>query len=231
MTRGKGRAGRIGVYALLAGFSMLFMLPTLWMILTSGKSLQQIYSLHASFLPIPAHFGENYAYVIKSYKYFSYFGNTLFVALVATLGRVLSSAMAGYAFARIDFPFRRALFAVALGTMMIPSQVTQIPTYLLYSKLRWLDSYLPLTVPAFFGSAFSIFLMRQFFLSVPDEVADAAKIDGCGAWGAVCADHAAAGQGGRDDHRAVRLSGSLGRFSGAAAVIWTPRANTRLACF
>ena len=182
MVRGKHAVRRVLAYILAVGFSAVFMVPTFWMLSTSVKSLKQIYSTTPHFFEWPMYLRENYAYVIRSSRFFSYFGNTTLIALVATFGRVLSSAMAGYAFARLRFPGRRALFAVALCTMMIPSQVTQIPTYILYSRLRWLDSYLPLTVPAFFGNVFSIFLTRQFFLSIPGEIEDAARIDGCGAF-------------------------------------------------
>lgn len=182
MTRKRKPIHSIVLYLLLIGFSAVFMVPMIWMLSTSAKSLKQVYSTKPQFFDWPIYIRENYNYVIQSYHFFSYFGNTLKVAVIATFGRVLSSAMAGYAFARIDFPGRKVLFAIALCTMMIPSQVTQIPTYIIYSRIHWLDSYLPMTVPSYFGNVFSIFLMRQFFLSVPQEIEDAAKIDGCGSW-------------------------------------------------
>lgn len=163
MTRKRKPIHSIVLYLLLIGFSAVFMVPMIWMLSTSAKSLKQVYSTKPQFFDWPIYIRENYNYVIQSYHFFSYFGNTLKVAVIATFGRVLSSAMAGYAFARIDFPGRKVLFAIALCTMMIPSQVTQIPTYIVYSRIHWLDSYLPMTVPSYFGNVFSIFLMRQFF--------------------------------------------------------------------
>jgi multiple sugar transport system permease protein len=107
--------------------------------------------------------------------------NTLIVALISTFGAVLSSAIVGYSFARFRFPGRDILFILTLSTMMLPVEVTLIPLYLLFAKIRWLDSFKPLIVPSFFGGgAFLIFLMRQFIMTIPKDLDEAARIDGAG---------------------------------------------------
>jgi len=109
-----------------------------------------------------------------------FLGNTLLLTLLSALGTVLSSSLVAYAFARLHWPGRNLWFGVLLATMMIPGAVTMMPQFLIFRSLGWYDTLRPLWVPAFFGSAFNVFLLRQFFLSIPSELEDAAKIDGCG---------------------------------------------------
>ena len=112
-----------------------------------------------------------------------FLGNTLFLTLMSVVGTLLSSSLVAYSFARLQWPGRNLLFVLLLSTMMIPGAVTMMPQFLIFRSLGWIDTLLPLWVPAFFGSAFNIFLLRQFFLSIPGELEDAAKIDGCGPFG------------------------------------------------
>ncbi len=123
------------------------------------------------FLPPETHYG------------LTFLGNTLFLTLMSVLGTVFSSSLVAYSFARLRWPGRQLLFWMLLATMMIPGAVTMMPQFLIYRGLGWIDTLKPLWVPAFFGSAFNIFLLRQFFLSIPNELEDAAKIDGCGPFG------------------------------------------------
>lgn len=124
---------------------------------------------------------ENYAEVLKKEPFHRYFVNTLFITVCCILGQVLSCAVVGYAFARIRFRGRGLLFLVLLSTMMVPAQITMIPRFIVFVRLGWLDSFKPLTVPAFLATnAFFVFLFRQFFLTIPLELEDAARIDGCG---------------------------------------------------
>jgi multiple sugar transport system permease protein len=110
----------------------------------------------------------------------TYLINTLIVTFLSILGVIISATFVAYGFARFKFPFKTPLFMIMISTMMIPAQVTMIPTFILFKYLGWIDSYLPLTVPLFFGGgAFNIFLLRQFFLTIPYELDEAAKIDGC----------------------------------------------------
>ena len=109
----------------------------------------------------------------------TFFKNSVIYTVLATLGAAISSSMAAYAFARLKARARDALFLLVLSTMMLPSQVTLIPRYIIFTKLRWIDSLKPLVVPAWLGNAFYIFLMRQFFLTIPRELDEAAIMDGC----------------------------------------------------
>jgi multiple sugar transport system permease protein len=131
---------------------------------------------------------ENYPEAVKYLPAETNYGlvflfNTLTLTILTVVGTLLSSSLVAFAFARLQFPGRDTLFVVLLATMMIPGAVTMMPQFLIYRSLGWIDTLLPLWVPAFFGSAFNIFLLRQFFMSIPTELEDAAKIDGCGPFG------------------------------------------------
>ncbi|RYX85522.1 carbohydrate ABC transporter permease [bacterium] len=126
------------------------------------------YSEALTFLPPETNYG------------LTFLGNTLFLTILTALGTILSSSMVAYAFARLVWPGKNLLFVVLLATMMVPGAVTMMPQFLIFRSLGWIDTLNPLWVPAFFGSAFNIFLLRQFFMSIPTELEDAAKIDGCG---------------------------------------------------
>lgn len=123
------------------------------------------------FLPPETHYG------------LTFLANTLFITLMSVIGTVISSSLVAYSFARLRWPGRNLLFVVLLATMMVPGAVTLMPQFLIFRSLGWVDTLLPLWAPAFFGSAFNIFLLRQFFMSIPSELEDAAKIDGCGSLG------------------------------------------------
>ena len=129
------------------------------------------YSEALAYLPPETHYGA------------VFLGNTLFLTLMHVLGTITGSSLVAFAFARLKWPGRDALFVVLLATMMIPGAVTMMPRFLIFRSLGWIDTLNPLWVPAFFGSAFHIFLLRQFFMSIPTELEDAAKIDGCGPFG------------------------------------------------
>lgn len=167
------------VQVLLIGIAILYIVPLLWMLSTSLKSLQDI-QMGQSFFPKKIYF-ENYPIALKTIPFLKYTGNTIFVTVIATIGTVLSASLVAYSFARLRWPGRDLLFVVLLSTLMLPSQVLQVQTFILFNKLNWIDTYLPLTVPFFFNAgAFNIFLLRQFYKGVPLELSDAAKIDGCG---------------------------------------------------
>jgi ABC-type glycerol-3-phosphate transport system permease component len=122
---------------------------------------------------------SNYPEGLAAMKFSLRLRNTLFLAVGVTIGALLSSSMVAYGFARFRFKGRDTLFMALVSTMMIPHVVTMIPTFLLFQRLNWLNTYLPLIVPAYFGNPFFIFMLRQFFLTLPPELEDAAKIDGC----------------------------------------------------
>lgn len=172
--------GRTLLYVVAIAASLIFMTPFAWTIFSSLKSPSELYMFPPRWLPATPRF-SNYAEVFDVSPYGRWLWNSVVVAGVATFGAVLSAAVTGYSFARFRYPGRDLIFILTLGTLMLPAEVTLIPLYLLFNKLSWLDTYKPLMVPAFFGGgAFLIFMMRQFFLTIPMDLDEAARIDGAG---------------------------------------------------
>ncbi len=178
------------VWLLLAIVALVYAAPLLWMLATSAKPADQAMQRDITLLADPpgetvSIAAENYAAVWNDpvVDFPLYFRNTLVVALLAVTGVVLSSAIVAYGFARIRWRGRGAFFAVTLATMMIPFPVLMGPLYVMYSELGWVGTFKPLWVQFWFGNAFSIFLLRQFFLGIPRELDEAARLDGCGHWG------------------------------------------------
>lgn len=154
------------------------MVPLVWMISTSLKELKDVFVFPPQIIPNPVAW-DNYKVALTILPFGLYFRNTLIITGLCILGAVSSSALVAYGFARLEFPGRDILFIMVLATMMIPGQVTLIPVYMIFKTLRWIDTFLPLTVRSYFGGAFYIFLFRQFFMTIPTELGDAAEIDGC----------------------------------------------------
>jgi len=170
---------KITVYAALALVSLVLILPFLWIISTSLKGDEDIFTTPPQWIPTDLRW-ENYSDVFERMPYLIYFRNSVFVTVMTIVGVVISSSLVAYAFACLRWPGRNALFIFVLATMMLPMQVTMIPMFVLFKELGWLNTYKPLIVPAFFGGgAFNIFLLRQFFLTIPKELFEAARIDGC----------------------------------------------------
>ncbi|PLR97530.1 carbohydrate ABC transporter permease [Bacillus sp. T33-2] len=161
---------------LLSG-SILILLPLWWMISTSLKTPQEIAQYPPTFFPKEFNF-SNYIEAWQTAPFTRWTLNTLFISVCATVGSVLVNALVAYAFAKIKFKGRNVLFVIVLATMLIPGFVTMVPQYILYSKLGWLNTFLPLIVPTFLGSAFYIFLLRQFMMGIPNELLEAARLDG-----------------------------------------------------
>ena len=168
----------IPIYALFGLGSAVMLVPFLWMISTSLKEISEIFVYPPVWIPSEP-LWSNYTYVLELLPFGRYLANTVFVATTVTILEVVTSSLAAYAFARIDFPGRERVFLIYLATLMVPGQVTIIPNFLLISWLGWNNTYLALIIPAAF-SAFGTFLLRQFFLSIPAELEQAARIDGCG---------------------------------------------------
>ncbi len=166
------------VHSFLILASLVMALPFIWMVLSSLKSQPEIFIFPPRLLPRTPQW-SNYIEVTKAMPFAWFTFNSLKIALLSVLGQVLSASLAAYAFARLRFPGREFMFLVWLGCMMIPSQVTLIPQFVLFRSFGWLDTHLPLVVPNFFGSAFGTFLLRQFFMTIPMELEDAAIVDGC----------------------------------------------------
>lgn len=150
--------------------------PFIWMILTSVKDMGEIYVYPPKWFPSVFHF-DNYKKVFEAAPFGRYYLNSIFVAVTVTLGQLVTCSMAAYAFARLKFWGRNVLFFIFLGTMMIPYNVTMIPSFMVLYWLGWVDSYQALIVPGL-ASAFGVFLLRQFFLTIPKELEEAAVIDG-----------------------------------------------------
>ncbi|MBI3111161.1 MAG: carbohydrate ABC transporter permease [Ignavibacteriales bacterium] len=153
--------------------------PFLWMLSTSLKTQAAIFRYPPELIPSPPHF-ENYETILKGLSVSQFFLNSFKISALATIGQLLSCSLAAYAFARMQFRGKGLLYGVLLATMMIPAQVTMIPVFLIMKSLGWIDSHNALIVPAFLGGAFGTFLLRQFFESIPRDLEDAARIDGCG---------------------------------------------------
>jgi multiple sugar transport system permease protein len=167
------------ILLLVAAGSIAFIMPFLWMVSTSLKSTDEVLRWPPVWIPSVIHL-ENYIEPWHRLPFDTYYKNTITVVAFNLVGTLLSSSIVAYGFARLRFRGRNWLFLILLSTMMLPSQVTLVPTYYLFAKLRWVNSLRPLIIPVFFGSAFNIFLLRQFAMTIPTELDDAAKIDGCG---------------------------------------------------
>jgi len=169
---------RVVTYAALVALSAVYFLPTWWMLITSVKTLKETFSFPPTFFPRTFSF-EGY---INAWEYMNWplhFLNTMIIVVGSLAGIILTSTLCAYAFARLRFPGRDTVFIIMLASMMLPGQVTIIPAYIFFAKIGWLDSFKPLIIPAWFGGgAFNIFLIRQFFSSIPQDLVDAARIDG-----------------------------------------------------
>lgn len=163
-------------HGLLAAGACLMALPLLWMALTSLKTFAESMQAPPTLFPSRWQF-SNYGKVLEETAFIRYFGNTVLVTAVKTSGQLLFCSMAAFAFAALRFPWKRTLFVLILSVMMMPHQLSLVPIFLLMKQLGWLDTYQALIVPGL-ASAFGIFLLRQFFLSLPAEIGEAAKIDG-----------------------------------------------------
>jgi len=164
-------------HTLLIAIGTAFILPFLWMIATSLKTNQQAISYPPEWIPNPLHW-RNYPDALDAAPLLRYAWNTTRICLIAVVGAVLSNALIAYGFSRIDWKGRDIVFVVVLATLMLPFQVTMIPLFLIFAHIDWTNTYLPLTVPAYAGNAFFIFLLRQFFLRIPRDYSDAARLEG-----------------------------------------------------
>lgn len=169
---------RLLLYLAVGIGGFIFAVPFYWMIRTAFMPAWQIYIFPPQWIPAELH-PENFQAPFEVFPFARWFVNSAIVATVSPLGAVLSSAVVAFSFARLRTPFRDAIFVVVLATMILPEHVRLIPTYLLFVKLKWVGTFLPLIVPKWFAPAFHVFLLRQFFMTIPKEIDDAALIDGC----------------------------------------------------
>ncbi|TDF95121.1 carbohydrate ABC transporter permease [Paenibacillus piri] len=171
------------IYTVVVAAGAIFVLaPTLWMVSTSLKEDGKVLLMPPQWIPSPIVW-KNYVEALDFMNAAQVFGNTFFIVILSIIGQLVSSTLAGYAFARIDVPGKNLLFILVLTGFMLPVQITLIPQFIMFSKLNWIDTFFPLVVPEFMGAPFYIFLARQFFLSIPGEMDEAARMDGCGFFG------------------------------------------------
>jgi multiple sugar transport system permease protein len=169
------------LYTVLSVLSAVCLVPFFWMVSTSLKSRLSVFTFPPQWFPHPAVW-VNYYKALTVIPFHQYAFNTLTIELFVNVGQVLSCTLVAYGFSRFQFKGREFLFMLMLATQLIPEQVTMIPTFILFTKLGWVGTYLPLIIPAFFGNPFYTFLMRQYMQSIPFDLDEAAKIDGAGVW-------------------------------------------------
>ena len=176
---GVERVHRGALHVLVGGVGLLFVFPFVWMIFTSLKAPRELYQLPPTFFPQTGNL-QNYVVAVTYIPFLRDTLNTLFIASVSVLGTLLSCSLVAFSFSRVRWHGRDALFILVLSTMLLPGPVTLIPRYIIFKDLGWVGTFAPLTVPTYFGSAFYIFLLRQFFRTIPLELDEAARIDGAG---------------------------------------------------
>lgn len=164
-------------YAVLLLCSAFFVLPWVWMVSTSLKNAEELAVYPPIWIPDPIRW-DNYIHAFQQASLAQYIINTLLIAVPSVLGAVVSNALVAYGFARVRWPGRDTVFGLVLATLILPGFVTFIPLYLVFRNLNWINSFLPLVVPNFLGNPFYIFLLRQFFMTLPEELSDAARVDG-----------------------------------------------------
>ncbi len=168
---------RVLLYAVVIVLSIGFAMPLLWMLSTSLKTDPQVYHVPPIWIPDPMRFA-NYPEALTIRPFALYTLNTVKYALLVVTGALISNTIVAYGFARVQWPGRDVFFFICISAMMIPFQVRMVPLFIIFKRLGWLDSYKPLFVPAFLGAPYYIFLLRQFYLSIPQELSDAARVDG-----------------------------------------------------
>lgn len=165
------------IYVILLFVSAWFIIPFLWMFLASFKTGSELFRVPVKWLPDEFQF-NNFIKVFTNIPFFKYLMNTLTIAFFNIIGSVSSSAMVAYGFSRLRWKYREKVFIIVLVTMILPYQITMIPLFIIFQKIGWIGTFLPLTVTCFFGNPFYIFLIRQFFIGLPMELSEAARIDG-----------------------------------------------------
>ncbi|MDB5098296.1 MAG: Sugar transporter, permease protein [Cyanobacteria bacterium RYN_339] len=165
-------------YAVLGLVALSMLLPFAFMLSTSLKLPADVHQIPLRWIPQPPTL-DNYRKAVTQVDLLRGTVNTLWIAIPSTVGGLLTASFAGFAFAKMKFPGKDAIFAALLATMMLPGIVTLIPQFVMFAKIGWVDTYYPLVVPGAMGAAFAIFMMRQFFITIPDELIEAATLDGC----------------------------------------------------
>jgi multiple sugar transport system permease protein len=171
------RVGLVLAFLIVVAGAITYAAPVYWMLITSFKTTPEVFRMPPAWWPQQL-LWSNYPVALGYFPFVQYAGNTLRIALPVTIGVTVSSSLVAYGFSRLRWRGRDLVFYLVLATLMIPNWVTLVPLYILFNRIGWVDTYRPLTVPAFFGDPFSIFLLRQFFLRQPQDLVDAARVDG-----------------------------------------------------
>lgn len=175
----KNKVKKVLTHVVLLLASCFFIIPFVWLLSTSLKPPTQIFTWPPEWIPKPFTW-SNYIDAVEYIPFFTYLKNTVVITVLSTVGAMLSCPLVAYSFAKLRWKGRNVLFAITIAVMMIPTQVTMIPLFIMFEKFGWVGTPLPLIVPAFFGIPLFIFLLRQFFLGLPGELQDSARIDGAG---------------------------------------------------
>lgn len=175
----KKKMKKLLAHVVLIIASGFFMIPFVWLLSTSLKPPTQIFTWPPEWIPRPLTW-TNYIDAMEYIPFFTYLKNTAVITVLSTAGAMLSCPLVAYSFAKLRWRGRNILFAITIAVMMIPTQVTMIPLFIMFEKFGWVGTPLPLIIPAFFGVPLFIFLLRQFFLGLPGELQDSARIDGAG---------------------------------------------------
>ncbi|WP_324715828.1 carbohydrate ABC transporter permease [Carboxydochorda subterranea] len=166
-----------GHYVLLGGLGIVFLFPFFWLVSTSLKTNKEIFLWPPTLLPRAPRWA-NYVDAVQAFPFMLYLGNTLYITVMNVVAVTLSSSVVAYGFSKIQWPGRDAVFVLVLATMMLPYQVTMVPLFVLFKTLGWVGTFRPLVVPHFFAGAFYVFLLRQFYMTIPNELSEAAVVDG-----------------------------------------------------
>jgi multiple sugar transport system permease protein len=173
----QNRIKKTAAYVICTFMAVVYIFPLYWLLTTALKTDAEIFQLPPGFLPnIPQ--WDNFRLATEYIPFWRYMGNTFGIAILTIIGTLISCTLVAYGFARVRWPGRNIVFILYLSTIMLPAQVTLIPLYITYRQLGWIGTILPLVVPSFFGNALFVFLLRQFLLGIPQELTEAAKIDG-----------------------------------------------------
>jgi multiple sugar transport system permease protein len=182
-SKGKKIVRLLPKYALLSVISLIILFPFYWMSISSLKSFTEVLSFPPKWIPNPARW-DNYWTLFATKPFYLYLWNSTYIAVSVTVGTCLFAALAGYAFAKISFPWKNVIFLILLSSMMIPTEVTTIPLFIWLSAIGMVNTHFPLIIPPMLGAGgmFGVFLCRQFFITIPNDLDEAAKIDGCTPW-------------------------------------------------
>lgn len=173
----KKSLSKIPVYFILTLFSLAFIVPFLWLLSGSLKSSSELFANPPIWIPKELNW-SNYIEAFSAFPFLLYLKNTMIIVVFTCIGAALSNSLIAYGFSRIEWKGRDTVFVIVLATLMLPFQVIMVPLFLLFKEIGWIGSFKPLIVPHFFGNAFFIFLLRQFFMGIPKELSEAARIDG-----------------------------------------------------